>query len=235
MEVRLMNMKVVVPVCLLLASSVQGQDPDKKGQDKEPAAKEPCLRQELLAMEKEDQQVRTAVLKALGEKGISPGDAKPITDPALLKIFLEQTGKMAAVDQKNRARLKEVVDKHGWPGKSLVGKDGAHAAWLLVQHADADLAFQKRYLELMKAAPKGDVQPEDIAYLTDRVLVAEKKKQVYGTQLQGQGGTFKPHPIEDEANVDKRRAEVGLPPLAEYLKTAQAEYDKLLGKKREKK
>jgi Family of unknown function (DUF6624) len=230
-----MNMKVVVPVFLLLGSFVQGQDPDKKGQDKEPAAKEPSLRQELLAMEKEDQQVRASLLKALGEKGVSPGDAKPITDPALLKIFLEQTGKMAAVDQKNRARLKEIVDKHGWPGKSLVGKDGAHVAWLLVQHADGELAFQKRCLELMKAAPKRDVEPADIAYLTDRVLVAEKKKQVYGTQLQGQGGTFTPHPIEDAANVDKRRAEVGLTPLAEYLKTAQAGYDKLSGKKSDKK
>src|SRR5262249_28886954 len=128
MEVRTMNMKVVLPVFLLLASSVQGQDQDKKGQNQEPATTEPSLRQELLAMEKEDQQVRAAVLKALGEKGISPG--KPITDPALLKIFLEQSGKMAAVDQRSRARLKEVVNKHGWPGKSLVGKEGAHAAWL---------------------------------------------------------------------------------------------------------
>jgi hypothetical protein len=227
-------MKVVVPVFFLLASSVQGQDPDKRGQDKQPAAKHPSLRQELLAMEKEDQQVRAAVLKALGEKGISPGDGQPITDPALLKIFLEQSGKMAAVDQKNRARLKVVVDRHGWPGKSLVGRDGAHAAWLLVQHADGDLAFQKRCLELMKAAPEGDVEPKDIAYLADRVLVADKKKQVYGTQLQGQAGTFKPHPIEDEANVDRRRAEVELPPLADYLKTAQAEYDKLSGKNSEK-
>src|SRR5262249_1178792 len=160
-------------VFLLLASSVQGQDQDKKGQNQEPATTEPSLRQELLAMEKEDQQVRAAVLKALGEKGISPG--KPITDPALLKIFLDQSGSMAAVDQRSRDRLKEVVNKHGWPGKSLVGKDGAHAAWLLVQHADGDLAFQKRCLALMKAAPKGDVEPQNVAYLTDRILVAEKK------------------------------------------------------------
>jgi hypothetical protein len=230
-----MDRKALVPALLLLASAVQGQEPDKKGQDKEPAAKEPALRQELLAMEKEDQQVRAAVLKALGEKGISLGDAKSITDPALLKFFLEQAGKMSAVDQKNRVRLKEVVDKHGWPGKSLAGKDGAHAAWLLVQHADGELAFQKRCLALMKSAAKGDVEPQEIAYLTDRILVAEKKKQTYGTQLQRQGDRFTPQPIEDEANVDKRRAEVGLPPLAEYLKAAQAGYDKLAGKDGEKK
>jgi acetyl esterase/lipase len=91
----------------------------------EPAAKESALRKELLAMEQEDQEIRVAVVKALGEQGISLGEAKSITDPAQLKVFLEQSGKMAAVDQKDRERLKTIVDKHGWPGKSLVGKDGA--------------------------------------------------------------------------------------------------------------
>jgi hypothetical protein len=234
-EVRTMNLKVVLPICLVLTASVQRQDADKVGSEKETAAKEPALRKELLAMENEDQDIRVAVVKALGQKGISLGDAKPITDPALLRIFLEQSGKMTAVDQKNRDRLKKIVGKHGWPGKSLAGRDGAHAAWLLAQHADADLALQKRCLGLMKAAPKGEVEPQDIAYLTDRILVGEKKNQRYGTQLVQQGGRFVPQPIEDEANVDNRRADVGLPPLAEYLKVAQAEYDKVVGKKSEKK
>jgi hypothetical protein len=235
MEVRSMDAMALIPILLLLASAAQRQEPDAKGGKEEPAAQEPALRQELLAMTKEDQEVRAGVVKALGEKGIPLGAAQSITDPALLKIFLEETGKMAAVDQKNRARLKEVVDKYGWPGKSLVAKDGAHAAWLLVQHADGDLAFQKRCLDLMKAAGKEEAAAEDVAYLTDRILIGEKKKQMYGTQLQQQDGRFTPQPIEDEANVDKRRAEVGLQPLAEYLKTAQTEYDKLAGKKDEKK
>jgi hypothetical protein len=223
-------MNSVFPVCLLIASALQGQGADKKEQ----AEKDPALRQELLDMFKEDQQIRVEVLKALGEKGIAPGETKRITDPALMKFALEQNARMTAVDQKNLARLKQIVDKHGWPGKSLVGVDGAHAAWLLVQHADAKLGLQKRYLELMKAAPKGDVEPIDIACLTDRVLVAEKKKQVYGTQLVRQGDKYVPKSIQDAESVDKRRAEVGLPPLADYLKTAQAEYDRLLGKKNEK-
>lgn len=225
-----MKSKVLALMFLLLAACAQAQPAGKKGQDKKPAAREPSIRQALLAMANEDQQVRAAVFKALGEKGISLGDHKPITDPALLKLVLEQTCKLAEVDRTNRARLKQIVDKHGWPGKSLVGSDGGHAAWLLVQHSDSDLAFQKRCLELMKAACKGDVEPQDIAYLTDRVLVAEKKKQLYGTQLRRQGGTLKPEPIDEEANVDTRRAEVGLPPLAEYLTTAQAAYEKLSGK-----
>jgi hypothetical protein len=205
-------------------------EPPSPESPKEEQVKDPALRKELLAMMEEDQRVRNAVLKEMGEKGLSSLDTKPVTDPARLKVLLDISKKMEAVDTKDRKRLQEIIDKHGWPGKALVGKEAAHAAWLIAQHADADLAFQKRCLKLMEAAPRGDVEPRDLAYLTDRVLVAEKKKQRYGTQLLGQGGKFRPQPIEDEANVDRRRAEVGLPPLAEYLKGAQEFYEKAEGK-----
>ena len=92
-------------------------------------------------------------------------------------------------------------------------------AFLLVQHADADKEFQKKCLELLKeAVAKKQALPTDYAYLTDRVLVGEGKKQLYGTQLMPKDGKLVPQPIEDEANVDARRKELGLPPLADYLK-----------------
>jgi hypothetical protein len=56
---------------------------------------------------------------------------------------------VATVDADNLAWLKEVVAEVGWPGQSMVGEDGAHAAWLLAQHADQDPAFQRRCLELL--------------------------------------------------------------------------------------
>jgi hypothetical protein len=40
------------------------------------------------------------------------------------------------VGARNLARLKEIVEQHGWPTISLVGVDGAAAAFLLAQHAD---------------------------------------------------------------------------------------------------
>jgi endo-1,4-beta-xylanase len=224
-----MKSTVTALALLWLASVGQSGDAPKAGTGDHPKAKEPALREELLAMEKEDQRVRAAVLKAWGEKGISPLDSKSMTDPAALNVILEGSLRMAEADRKNRARLAEIVTKHGWPGRALVGKDGAHAAWLLLQHADHDRALQKRCLGLMKAAPKDEVEPQDIAYLTDRVLVGEKKKQIYGTQLVGEHGAFKPQPIEDEAKVDQRRAEVRLRPLAAYLKGARAEYEKAAG------
>jgi hypothetical protein len=69
-----------------------------------------------------------------------------------------------------------------------------------------------------RGGPEGEATGAQLAYLTDRLRVADKRKQVYGTQLVVVGGKFEPAPIEDEASVDRRRREAGLPPLAEYLR-----------------
>jgi hypothetical protein len=91
-----------------------------------------------------------------------------------------------------------------------------------VQHADHDRPFQKQCLSLLTdAVKKGEATGEQLAYLTDRVRVSEKKKQLYGTQLRFVDGDYQPLPIEDEGNVDKRRKELGLSPLADYLKFSE--------------
>lgn len=129
----------------------------------------------------------------------------------------ELSGKgMGDIDAVNTARMKEIVAEYGWPTKSLVGEDGARSAWLLVQHADGDPAFQLQCLELMEATPPGEVSPVDVAYLTDRVLVNEDKKQLYGTQFWMVGGKMVPRPIEDEAGLAARRAELGMISMEEY-------------------
>ena len=127
---------------------------------------------------------------------------------------------MEQIDRDNLAWLKRVVETHGWPGKSLVGPDGAQGAFLIAQHAVSDLDFMARCLDLLKAAHKaGDADGQWVALMTDRLLVQkDRKKQLYGTQLVPKDGKLVPQPIEDEANVDARRKELGLPPLADYLK-----------------
>ncbi len=180
------------------------------------SAENPNLRQELLARMAEDQGVRKQWLGLLARPQ-QPEDAEK-------QIKLIQD-KLHDVDRKNLVRMKQIVKRFGWPGKSLVGSDGAQAAWLLVQHADADVAFQKRCLALIIAAVKqGEASPEQMAYLTDRVRVAERKKQVYGTQFHEVNGKQEPFPIENEAQLDHRRKEVGMPPMAEYRKLIDQMY-----------
>lgn len=186
------------------------------------------LRRELLAMFADDQKSRITMITALGECGFSFEAPTSNLSPRLLLVMLTQQWRLSQQDATNRNRLMEIIKEYGWPGKSLVGVDGANAAWLLVQHADADVAFQRKCLSLMETAPEGEVSCKDVAYLTDRVLVNEHKKQKYGTQM---GMNFEPQPIDDADSVDERRAEIGLPPLAEYVKDAREQYNKMLKQK----
>ena len=174
----------------------------------------PDLRRELLAMLEADQRIREEHLVVMTtatppEDGFLPREAMDEANHALFD-------QMKEIDEAHTARMKEIVDEYGWPGYSLVGEDGSDAAWVLVQHS-GDLAFQKRCLSLLTtAAEAGEADRRHVAYLTDRVLVAEDKPQLYGTQFKPEGGRMVPFPIQDEDHVDQRRAEVGLSPLEEY-------------------
>jgi hypothetical protein len=180
--------------------------------------KEPELRSELLRRTQTDQEARQAMVQWMMDHGPAPQGKEEKAE------FEKRTAKVKAADESNTKWLKGIIDQHGWPTNTLVGKDGANAAWLLVQHADADTKFQRRCLDLMAKLPKDEASPSNLAYLTDRVLLAEGKKQRYGTQVTTVDGQWKPRPLEDEANVDQRRAEAGLPPLAEYLKLIEKQY-----------
>jgi DNA-directed RNA polymerase subunit RPC12/RpoP len=125
------------------------------------------------------------------------------------------------VDDDNTSWLKDVVDAVGWPGRSLVGDEGAHSAWMLAQHADRDPTFQRRCLELLKrAVADGEASPRDLAYLTDRVLLAYGEPQIYGTQLTARDGQLVPRRLRDPGAVDERRATLGLETLNAYLHRA---------------
>lgn len=198
-------MIAMVPL-LLLAAMAQ----DKSSTD----VKEPALRAELLKRMKAEQDIRFELMKENPtNKSLRPtGQASPE-----IKAVLE---KMEAIDKDNLAWFKTVVKEKGWPGKAMVGPDGAQGAFLIAQHAVSDLNFMADcHKKLIEAHKAGDAEGQWVALMTDWLLVLkDKKKQLYGSQLESKDGKLVPQPIEDEAHVDERRKALGMPPLADYLK-----------------
>ena len=122
---------------------------------------------------------------------------------------------MMRVDEANTAWLTELTTRRGWPGRTLAGEDGAHAAWLLAQHADPK--SQSVFLDLLRAAvAAGEASATDLAYLEDRVRMHAGQPQLYGTQFVRDQQGLRPWAIEDPENLDQRRAGVGLGPFADY-------------------
>ena len=125
---------------------------------------------------------------------------------------------LAAVDAEHLQRLRAIVHQYGWPTISMVGRDGAFAAWLLVQHADQDPEFQRHVLQSMTRLMKtGEVAPQAVAYLHDRL----HRPQRYGTQGScGPAGVWEPREVEELGALDERRRSVGLGPFEEYRREA---------------
>lgn len=134
--------------------------------------------------------------------------------------------KMKKTDDQNVKYVSSIIDNYGWPDYNIVGFDASAAAFLVIQHADS--MTQEKYLPIMRQAViEKKAIGADLALLEDRVFVRRGEKQIYGTQVQADSlGNWRLAPIEDEANVDKRRAKVGLRPLAEYLKRFNIVYKK---------
>ncbi len=163
----------------------------------------------------------------LGLSWVANRDSDFPGDSALVRAIVQSrlVLAMAEYDQANTEWLKGVVAEHGWPRRSEVGEGGASAAWLLVQHADADPLFQLQALRLMEPlVARNEVSGRDFAYLTDRVALKLTGKQRYGTQFTCVDGHYQPLPIEDEAAVDRLRREAGMETQAENAARMDASY-----------
>ncbi len=186
-------MRVVIALLLLVALGACSDDgtPSDGESSGSSVSLDTALRDELIAMAERDQVERTG----------APDEATDETDEDRI------------------ARLKEIIAEHGWPTFDLVGRKAGDAAWLIAQHADLDPMFQSEALELLRAAVEdGQASPGNLAYLEDRVAVAEGRPQNYGTQVRcGRDGPVPTTDIVDEAAVEKLRRDAGLDPLADYL------------------
>lgn len=147
------------------------------------------------------------------------------TGPGLLERFRANSDDPAEqltwrrVTTEHADRLGAIMAEHGWPTAELVGAEAARAAWLIAQHADRQLDVQRRALQLMQeAVAAGTAAPRELAFLRDRTLVNEGRRQIYGTQIAGvRNGAPHPWPCQEPERVDEFGAEVGIEPFEEYV------------------
>lgn len=126
----------------------------------------------------------------------------------------------------NLIKIKSLLDKYGWLGIDVIGEQGNSTMFLVIQHSD--IATQDKYLPMMREAVKnGKAKGSSLALLEDRVALRKGKKQIYGSQIGRDNDTklYYVSPLEDPDNVDKRRAKVGLEPLADYVNYWQIKWD----------
>ncbi|HEY0029661.1 MAG TPA: DUF6624 domain-containing protein, partial [Bacteroidia bacterium] len=106
--------------------------------------------------------------------------------------------------------LDKIISKFGYPGKTLAGTEYTIAFSII---SIANTAYKEKYAALIvDAANKGELDWTDVAFFVDKLKVAKKEKQTYGTQYKfdEQKKKILYYPVEDPANLNERRKKVGL-------------------------
>lgn len=118
----------------------------------------------------------------------------------------------------NEEKVKDIL-KAGWPKKEIVGEQGNRTICNVLQHSDPEIRVE--YLPLMKKAVLDkELDPQLLVRAEDRIATDKGELQIYGGQMKyyRESKSFNVWPVYDPMNIDKRRAEIGLGPIAEYLK-----------------
>lgn len=156
---------------------------------------------------KNDQQSRVEMNSAIQKFGPKSNEVE----------YLKKS--IAKKDSINVSKVQSILDQYGWLGADVVGFQGNMTLFLVIQHASIEI--QEKYLPMIRDAVKnGRAMANSLAMLEDRILIRKGEKQIYGSQLiedPKAAGKYIVAPLMDPENVDRRRAEVGLGPISEYI------------------
>jgi 23S rRNA (guanosine2251-2'-O)-methyltransferase len=187
------------------------------------------LRAELLAMAADDFAAAERLFTVVeAEPALSDELDARLEDPAtpLVTALLAWSGcppeadDLIALTTGHAERLAAIVAGDGWPGLTRVAADGADAAWIIAQHADAANDLRRPLLEALAfAVETGDADPRHYACLADRIAVVDSEPQRYGTVLlrDEDGRATFPVPVADPAALDATRRGLGLPTIDEEV------------------
>ena len=171
------------------------------------AQQNPAIRDELLKMEKVDQDARMKCANGTADEQVR----------CLAEIS-------TTVDEPNTRRLAEIFDQIGFPNTAKVGKDGLQTFMVLLQHATSDPLRVRALKPIANAFRNNEMPPMAYANFVDRLRLHQGKKQLYGSGFEFKDGKMVLSPTEDLKNLEKRRAKIGLPPMAEAVKMMEEIY-----------
>jgi hypothetical protein len=134
------------------------------------------------------------------------------------------------------ARLRGIVTEYGWPGRSLVGEDGADAAWLLLQHVNSRVTtirsaagddFCRSCVMLLRdAVMRGEAHPRHLAAIADSLRLGDDEPPEFASLPDQYERDDHGRPVfrwnVNVTEIDQRRAAIGLPPLATDLARRQS-------------
>ena len=141
--------------------------------------------------------------------------------------------KLHKIYEADTVKLCRILKTNGWPTTALVTDQGVLATFQILKNAGT-FELQRDLLPVIVAAIKKDpIQKREFAGLYDRLRVSAGMKQLFGTQAVSMGGFLVLYPVEDQANLDARRAEFGLSPIDIYIRILERTYGKALVKARQ--
>jgi hypothetical protein len=165
------------------------------------------IRAELVQMEKVDQDARLKCTNGTSDEQI--------------KCLVEIS---KSIDEPNTTRITQIFDQIGFPNTAKVGKEGLQAFMTLLQHAPTDELRVRSLKPITKAFKNKEIPPMAHANFVDRLRLHQGKKQLYGAGFEIKDGKLVLSPTQDIKNLEKRRAKIGLPPMAEYIKGLEELY-----------
>lgn len=119
----------------------------------------------------------------------------------------------------NRQRvniLKDWIDKHGFPTKTVLSRNAYKTAVTTVLHSE-NISFLNKFIVFLELASPDEVDKSDIAFLIDKKLVLQKQPQFYGTQFKKmKNGSIKFLKIKDPKSLNQRRKSLGMPSFQSY-------------------
>ncbi len=125
--------------------------------------------------------------------------------------------KQIVLDSLNLIKAKEIIDKYGYPDRSLVGLEYEESIFYVIQHSNIEMMIES--LPMIKEKIDAHLlNPVTYPMLFDRIEMLQGRPQHYGTQylLDKRDEKDVLYDVYDSKNLNKRRAEYCLPLVEGY-------------------